>query len=198
MTVRLSDGRDFDGVVLGTNWVTDIGLVKITESGVWPFAKIVDSSTLGVGDPVVACGYPAMTLDGKPLLTERNPKIKAVTVRQPGPHLLWYDEFSISSAPLGGGSSGGGVFDSKGCYVGAFLGSEATRSEEPRFNGNTSPARSRFPRPGNVHMRRFAKLLRRRPTSAQLPSLRLSSTQSRSHWERSFVPMDGSLPKQAN
>lgn len=148
MIVRLSDERDFDGVVLGTNWVTDIGLVKITESGVWPFAKIVDSSTLGVGDPVIACGYPAMTLDGKPLLTERNPKVKAVAVRQPGPHLLWYHEFSVSHAPLGGGSSGGGVFDCKGRYVGTFVGSEAIRSEVAKVQWEYLASAKPFPAPG--------------------------------------------------
>lgn len=148
MIVRMSDGRDVDGVVLGTNWVTDIGLVKITESGAWPVARIVDSSLLAVGDPVVACGFPAMTLDGQPLLTERNPKVKAAAVRQPGPHLLWYHEFSISYAPLGGGSSGGGVFDSKGRYVGAFLGSEATRSEVARVQWEYLASAKPFPPPG--------------------------------------------------
>ncbi len=59
-TVRLSDGRDADAVALGTNPITDVGLVKITTPGPWPFAEIAESSTLKPGDPLVVAGYPAI------------------------------------------------------------------------------------------------------------------------------------------
>ena len=65
VTVRLSDGRDFNGVVLGTNYISDVGLVKITDSGTWPFAKIVDSSLLAVGDPVVIMWLPGDDVRGQ-------------------------------------------------------------------------------------------------------------------------------------
>lgn len=39
--VRLSDGRDADAVALGTNPISDIGLVKITTLGQWPWARMV-------------------------------------------------------------------------------------------------------------------------------------------------------------
>ncbi len=55
-TVRLSDGRDADAVALGTNPITDVGLVKITTPGSWPFAEIAESSTLKPGDPLVVAG----------------------------------------------------------------------------------------------------------------------------------------------
>jgi len=132
VTVRLSDRRDFNGVVLGSNWVSDVGLVKITDLGVWPVAKIVDSSPLGVGDPLVTCGYPAMTLDGKPS-TDRSPVVSVVSVRRQRPHRLWRRELPMTNDGVRrGGMSGGGVFDSKGRYVGIFGGTEATRSEMAR------------------------------------------------------------------
>lgn len=152
ITVRLSDGRDFDGVALGTNWVTDIGLVKITESGNWPFAQIVDSSTLGVGDPVVICGFPAHALDGKPLITERNPLVKATAVRQQGPQLLWHKEICFLYAPVRGvrgGCSGGGVFDAKGRYVGVLTGLDSgTRSEVAKVQWEYLASVKPFPAPG--------------------------------------------------
>lgn len=59
LTVRLSDGRDADAVALGTNPITDVGLVKITTPGSWPFAEIAESSILKPGDPIVVAGLPA-------------------------------------------------------------------------------------------------------------------------------------------
>lgn len=65
LTVRLSDGRDADAVALGTNPITDIGLVKIATPGSWPFAEIAESSTLKPGDPLVVAGYPAIDVKGE-------------------------------------------------------------------------------------------------------------------------------------
>ena len=146
VTVRLSDGRDFNGVVLGTNPVSDVGLVKITDSGTWPFAEIVDSSLLAVGDPVVTCGYPGMSSEGKPS-TNRNPVVTALAVRRQRPYLLWRNELPMTRDGFRrGGMSGGGVFDSKGHYVGVFLGSEATRSEVAKVQWTRGSCDSMFRR----------------------------------------------------
>lgn len=148
VTVRLSDGRDLNGVVLGTNYVSDVGLVKIMDSGTWPFAKIVDSSLLAAGDPVVICGYPAMTSEGKPN-SNRNPVVGVVAVRQQRPYLLWRRELPIMwHSRLQGGMSGGGVFDSKGHYVGVLLGSGATRSELAKVQWEHLASVKSFPLPG--------------------------------------------------
>ncbi len=132
VTVQLSDGRDFNGVVLGSNWISDIAMVKITDSGTWPFAKMIDSSVLEVRDPLVTCGYPAMTPERK-VSTDRDPVVSAVRVRSRRPYRLWRSELPMTFDGIRrGGMSGGGVFDSQGRYVGIFLGSEATRSEIAR------------------------------------------------------------------
>ena len=111
LTVRLSDGRDADAVALGTNPVTDIGLVKITTPGSWPFAEIAESSTLKPGEPLVVAGYPATdVITKKEWSTERTPQIDATAVRHPL-YLLWYDEISTNPTRLQGGMSGGGVFN---------------------------------------------------------------------------------------
>lgn len=81
-TVHLSDGRDADAVALGTNPITDIGLVKIATPGAWPFAEIAESSTLNSGDPLVIAGYPAMDAKEK-WTTEKTPQIDVTAVQHP-------------------------------------------------------------------------------------------------------------------
>lgn len=147
VTVRLSDGRDFDGVVLGTNYISDVGLVKITDSGTWPFAKIADSSRLAVGDPLVICGYPGMTSDRKPS-TDRNPVVNDVALRSWRPYLLWRSHIPLTSHRLQGGMSGGGVFDSKGHHVGVFVGGVALRSEIAKVQWDHLASVKPFPAPG--------------------------------------------------
>ena len=147
VTVSLSDGRDFDGVALGTNFVSDVGLVKITDAGTWPFAKIDDSSPLAVGDPLVVCGYPAMTSDGKPS-TLRNPQVSVRALRRPF-YLLWFSTFEVTSDPKArGGMSGGGVFDSEGRYVGVYNGSGNTRSEVAKLQWEHLASVKPFPPAG--------------------------------------------------
>lgn len=127
-TVRLSDGRDADAVALGTNPITDIGLVKITTPGSWPFAEIAESSTLKPGDPLIVAGYPGIDMiTKKEWSTERTPQIDATAVRHPL-YMMWHSQ--VQTFGLGqGGMSGGGVFNRDGRYVAAFLGDSHTRSE---------------------------------------------------------------------
>lgn len=149
LTVQLSDGRDFSGIVLESNWISDVALAKITDSGAWPFAEIVDSSYLEVGDPLVASGYPAMTREGK-ISTDRNPVVCALRVRRQRPVRLWRCTLPLTfngtrECKIRGGMSGGGVFDSRGRYVGVLTSSgEAVRSEVVRLRwdhiiGNEPP-----------------------------------------------------------
>ncbi len=131
-TVRLSDGRDADAVALGTNPISDIGLVKITTPGPWPFAVIAESSTLKPGDPLVVAGYPASDLfTKKEWSTERTPTIDTTAVRVR--YLLWSKEFRTTGRtnfPIQGGMSGGGVFDRYGRYVGIFQGNDSPSCTE--------------------------------------------------------------------
>jgi serine protease Do len=57
--VRLKDGREFDGVVKGTDPESDVAVVKIVASGLTP-AKLGDSDATRVGEFVVAIGAPFM------------------------------------------------------------------------------------------------------------------------------------------
>ncbi len=172
LTVRLSDGRDADGVALGTNPITDVGLVKVTTPGSWPFAEITESSTLKPGDPLVVAGYPANDAKGK-LTTERIPKIDATTVRHPQ-YLIWYNQFHNSIDYFGrGGMSGGGVFSKHGRYVAVYNGTGHTRSEVAKLQwddlkqiesidtalGVPHPLRKRFIAPSKAVAQSVVELL---------------------------------------
>ncbi|WDQ18422.1 trypsin-like peptidase domain-containing protein [Rhodopirellula sp. P2] len=165
-TVRLSDGRDADAVALGTNPISDIGLVKITTPGQWPWARISESSNCSFGDPIVIAGYPG----GQSFkdetgrwtirwLMDRSPVIGSTTVEGPS-HLLWSVDLWTGPAPfLKGGMSGGGIFNRQGRYVGTTSGlrSELAKRQwddlEPIDSIDTAfglqhPLRKRFDLPG--------------------------------------------------
>jgi len=57
MTVRLADGREFVGRLLGVDEISDVALLKV-EATALPSATIGDSQTLAVGDWVTAVGAP--------------------------------------------------------------------------------------------------------------------------------------------
>lgn len=59
VTVTLKDGRVFDGVVQGTDEVTDLAVVRINTQGEnLPVAPLGDSSEVQVGDWAIAVGNP--------------------------------------------------------------------------------------------------------------------------------------------
>lgn len=59
VTVRLKDGRTFEGEVRGTDEVTDLAVVKINlNNGRLPIAPLGDSDQVKVGDWAIAVGNP--------------------------------------------------------------------------------------------------------------------------------------------
>ncbi|AFZ04072.1 HhoA/HhoB/HtrA family serine endopeptidase [Calothrix sp. PCC 6303] len=58
VTVRLKDGRSFEGKVQGIDEVTDLALVKINAGGDLPVAVLGSSSQVQVGDWAIAVGNP--------------------------------------------------------------------------------------------------------------------------------------------
>ncbi len=55
--VMLTNGKSYTGTVIGSDAVSDIALIKISETGL-PYATLGDSSKLKVGEFVVAIGNP--------------------------------------------------------------------------------------------------------------------------------------------
>lgn len=56
--VTLPDGRSFEGLVVGTDRLTDLAVLKVRADSPLPYATFGDSSRVQVGDWVVAVGNP--------------------------------------------------------------------------------------------------------------------------------------------
>src|SRR5438309_2646685 len=111
LTVSLSDGRDASAIVLGTNLVSDVGLLKITDEGPWPHVPMGNSIMMQPGDRCVLIGYPR----DRP---GREPWVLKTQIIRPTNTLPrrdeWDCEFWTSEYPQSlGGISGGGVFDAQ-------------------------------------------------------------------------------------
>jgi S1-C subfamily serine protease len=117
LIVVMPNSRELTAVALGTNWVSDVGIVKITEKGSWPHAELGDSSIIGPFGAVLCAGFPAP--DATPLPTVTTD----IFPKQRTPYLGWNHELTFDQGfKLMGGASGGGVFDRDGKLVAIYLG----------------------------------------------------------------------------
>ena len=129
VTIGLADGREAAGKVLGTNWVSDTCLVKITEKGPWPYVEMGNSAMIRPDDPCLVMGYPVMRQDKPPL-------VRTTQIVEQENHRWSYWLYTSSSCQLYGGDSGGGVFDWEGRLVALYNGSSA--SGEPYRHGRVA------------------------------------------------------------
>ena len=120
LNVSLPDGRDASATVLGTNLVSDVGLMKITDEGPWPHAELGHSTAMRPGDRCVLIGYPRAQPGRVPWVLKTQ-IIKSTQTLAPRDE--WDCQFWTSGYPKSiGGASGGGVFDTQGCVIGVLLG----------------------------------------------------------------------------
>ena len=105
--VYFSDGKKYLGKVLGSNFSKDVGMVRMTEAGPWPFVELGESKPLVAGDWVVASGHSA-GFD-----FARTPPVRFGRVMSDGP-----GNYFTTDATLIGGDSGGPLFDLDGKLIG--------------------------------------------------------------------------------
>ncbi|MBV8104770.1 MAG: Do family serine endopeptidase [Hyphomicrobiales bacterium] len=109
VTITLADGKTIPARVVGTDPKTDLALIKVTESGDYPFVSFA-SQAPRVGDWVIAVGNP-FGLGGTVtagIVSARGRDIGS------GP----YDDFLQIDAPVNHGNSGGPTFNANGEVVG--------------------------------------------------------------------------------
>jgi S1-C subfamily serine protease len=120
LLVSLPDGRSFPGTLVGQDAETDLAVVKIDGQNL-PTAALGDSSTLNVGEWVVAIGN-ALALPGGPTVTAGVVGALGRTVQEPadssgtpGPFLF---DVIQTDAAINPGNSGGPLVNLNGEVVG--------------------------------------------------------------------------------
>jgi serine protease Do len=108
--VRLSDKKEYDAQVIGTDPKTDLALIKIKAAGSLPVVRLGDSDKLEVGEWVVAIGNP-FGLEQTVTTGIISAKGRVIGA---GP----YDDFLQTDASINPGNSGGPLFNLKGEVVG--------------------------------------------------------------------------------
>ena len=112
--VVLTDGRHFDGRLVGSDPLTDVALVAI-EGDHFPVAVLGTAENLEVGAPTIAIGSP-LGFDGGPSVTTG--VISAVQRRIEAPDGEPLHGMIQTDAPIAPGSSGGALVDANGAVIG--------------------------------------------------------------------------------
>jgi serine protease Do len=108
--VKLSNQKEYDAEVIGTDPKTDLALIKIKAADDLPVVHMGDSDTLEVGEWVVAIGNP-FGLEQTVTTGIISAKGRVIGA---GP----YDDFLQTDASINPGNSGGPLFNLKGEVVG--------------------------------------------------------------------------------
>ena len=109
--VRLSSGQTYTAILTGTDEKTDLAVIKINASGLTA-ATLADSSSVRVGNFVIAIGNPLGELGGTVTEGIISAKDREITIDGKSMTLLQ------TSAAVNPGNSGGGLFNLDGELVG--------------------------------------------------------------------------------
>ncbi len=110
ISVRLTDGEEYDAVVVGRDPLSDIALLKIEAEDDLPYVEFGDSDAIRVGEWVMTIGNP-FGLGGTVtagIVSARNRDIGNGN----------YDDFIQTDASINRGNSGGPVFNMDGKVIG--------------------------------------------------------------------------------
>ncbi|HTA16405.1 MAG TPA: trypsin-like peptidase domain-containing protein, partial [bacterium] len=110
ITVKLADGRELQGSVVGRDPKTDLAVVRIKDASGLTAASFGDSDRIEVGDWVLAVGSPF----GLEQTVSHGIISAKGRVIGDGP----YDDFLQTDAPINPGNSGGPLVDLDGAVIG--------------------------------------------------------------------------------
>ncbi len=109
--VRTTDGTEYDAAVIGTDWVSDIAVLRIEAKGL-TVATFASSDSVKLGQEVVAIGNPLGSLGGSVTNGIISGLSRTITIEGIPMTLLQ------TNAAINPGNSGGGLFDMNGNLIG--------------------------------------------------------------------------------
>lgn len=112
VTVRLTDGTEYNASLIGYDEAHDIAVIKITPQSVLTVAPLGCSADLEVGEDIIALGNPLGTLGGTLTTGIISAKERKIIVGSEKMVLLQ------TNAAINPGNSGGGLFNMAGQLVG--------------------------------------------------------------------------------
>jgi serine protease Do len=125
ITINFSGGREVPGKIVGSDFLLDVGLAKITDPGPWPHAEWGSATSVRPGDLCVGLGYARWAKDIERKNWRKEPRVLVGRVRDTrlAPAIIKHPR------GLGSGSSGGALLDSEGRLIGLqsggfFVGSD--------------------------------------------------------------------------
>ncbi len=113
LKITTKDGNIFDGIVVGTDDLTDLAIIKIESKEALPFADLGNSDDLKIGQIVIAIGNP-FGLDGGPTVTAGI--ISALSRKLQFENGI--QELVQTDASINPGNSGGPLINTKGQVIG--------------------------------------------------------------------------------
>ena len=114
ISVVFVDGAEFPAEIVGSDPITDIGVLLVERPDLTPIA-IGSSDSLSIGEPTVAVGNP-LGLVGGPTVTSGIVSALNRSLDIPGSEILY--GLVQTDAPIAPGSSGGALVDAAGQLVG--------------------------------------------------------------------------------
>ena len=117
ITVTLTDGRQFDARIIGTDNASDICLLKIDGEDL-PYVSLGNSDDIIIGEWVIALGNPfgLFDLNDKPTVTVG--VVSAAGMNLDAINNRYYLNMIQTDASINGGNSGGPLVNSEGEVVG--------------------------------------------------------------------------------
>ena len=115
VTVKLKDGRSFEGYVEGIDEITDLAVVRINTAGeALPVSKLGDSDDVSVGDWAIAVGNPLGLDNTVTLGIVSTLKRSSTAVGIPNKRI----DFIQTDAAINPGNSGGPLLNANGEVIG--------------------------------------------------------------------------------
>ncbi len=108
ISVYLSDGSKYNGMVVGTDYVHDIAVIKIVKTGLHAL-EFKDTSSIKLAQPVIVLGYPL----SKENLAVTSGLVSSIEYDS-GRNVLWVQ----TDSAINPGNSGGPMLDMEGNVVG--------------------------------------------------------------------------------